>query len=54
MEDSSGARDVGDETSYLSGDRPKESMVEDRLGYARFAQALARSISRLTPIATIG
>jgi hypothetical protein len=39
---------VGD-TIRLSGDRPKERIVDDRLGYASFARALARSISELTP-----
>jgi predicted KAP-like P-loop ATPase len=33
----------------LSGDRPKEHLADDRLGYARFAQSLARSIADLAP-----
>lgn len=33
----------------LSGDRPKDRVVEDRLGYAGFATALARSIKLASP-----
>jgi hypothetical protein len=33
----------------LSGDRPKEHLADDRLGYANFAQSLARSIAGLAP-----
>ena len=33
----------------LSGDRPKETLAEDRLGFAGFAGALAQSIARMTP-----
>lgn len=33
----------------LSGDRPKETVSEDRLGYAGFAKALARSIKQASP-----
>lgn len=33
----------------LSGDRPIEKVAEDRLGYAGFAEALARSIRRSVP-----
>lgn len=33
----------------LTGDRPKEHLADDRLGYARFAQSLARSIADLAP-----
>lgn len=38
-----------DERLQLSGDRPKEHLAEDRLGYANFAQSLARSIAGLAP-----
>jgi predicted KAP-like P-loop ATPase len=31
----------------LSGDRPKERLADDRLGYANFARAIARSIAGL-------
>lgn len=33
----------------LSGDRPKDTVAEDRLGYAGFAKALARSIKLASP-----
>jgi predicted KAP-like P-loop ATPase len=33
----------------LSGDRPKERIADDRLGYASFARAFARSIAELAP-----
>jgi predicted KAP-like P-loop ATPase len=36
-----------DERLQLSGDRPKEHLAEDRLGYANFARSLARSIAGL-------
>jgi predicted KAP-like P-loop ATPase len=32
----------------LSGDRPKEHLTDDRLGYAGFARSLARSIASLS------
>jgi predicted KAP-like P-loop ATPase len=38
-----------DERLQLSGDRPKEHLADDRLGYANFAQSLARSIAGLAP-----
>jgi predicted KAP-like P-loop ATPase len=31
-------------TSYISGDRPIEDPADDRLGFARFAEGLARSL----------
>lgn len=36
-------------TRQLSGDRPKEKIAEDRLGYASFAKALALSIYSMAP-----
>ncbi len=33
----------------LTADRPREHLADDRLGYARFAQSLARAISELAP-----
>lgn len=41
--------DKADDRLQLSGDRPKEHLVDDRLGYANFAQTLARSIAGLAP-----
>jgi len=44
--------DIADKTVQrlqLSGDRPKEHLTDDRLGYANFAQSLARSIAGLAP-----
>ena len=38
-----------DDRLRLTGDRPKEHLADDRLGYARFAQSLARSIADLAP-----
>ena len=38
-----------DERLQLSGDRPKEHLADDRLGYANFARSLARSIAGLAP-----
>lgn len=38
-----------DQCLQLSGDRPKEHLSDDRLGYANFAQSLARSIAGLAP-----
>ena len=38
-----------DQRAQLSGDRPKEHLSDDRLGYANFAQSLARSIAGLAP-----
>jgi predicted KAP-like P-loop ATPase len=38
-----------DDRLKLTGDRPKEHLADDRLGYARFAQSLARSIADLAP-----
>jgi len=38
-----------DDRLHLSGDRPKEHLAEDRLGYANFAQTLAISIAGLAP-----
>lgn len=35
--------------TILSGDRPKERLADDRLGFGGFAQALAQSIARLAP-----
>ena len=42
--DSSGAAGLTPEP--LSGDRPKERLSEDRLGFAGFARAVARSVTR--------
>jgi len=39
--------DNADQRLQLSGDRPKEHLTDDRLGYADFAQSLARSIAGL-------
>ncbi len=33
----------------LTGDRPKEHLADDRLGFAKFAQSLAQSIADLAP-----
>ena len=33
----------------LGGDRPKDSLADDRLGHAAFARALARSIAAMVP-----
>ncbi len=41
--------DKADKRLQLSGDRPKEHLTDDRLGYANFAQSLARSIAGLAP-----
>ena len=41
--------DNADHRLQLSGDRPKEHLTDDRLGYANFAQSLARSIAGLAP-----
>ena len=41
--------DDSDQRLQLSGDRPKEHLIDDRLGYANFAQSLARSIAGLAP-----
>lgn len=41
--------DKADQRLQLSGDRPKEHLTDDRLGYANFAQSLARSIAGLGP-----
>jgi predicted KAP-like P-loop ATPase len=38
-----------DDRLRLTGDRPKEHLVDDRLGYASFAESLARSIADLAP-----
>lgn len=38
-----------DQRLQLSGDRPKEHLTDDRLGYANFAQSLAHSIAGLAP-----
>jgi predicted KAP-like P-loop ATPase len=38
-----------DDRLQLSGDRPKEHLADDRLGYANFARAMARSIAGLAP-----
>ena len=38
-----------DDRLRLTGDRPKEHLGDDRLGYARFAKSLARSIADLAP-----
>jgi predicted KAP-like P-loop ATPase len=46
---SSIAEMVDNDILRLSGDRPKEHIADDRLGYASFARALARSIVELTP-----
>lgn len=46
---SNGYPDQADGRLQLSGDRPKEHLADDRLGYANFAQALARSIAALAP-----
>ncbi|HYD43816.1 MAG TPA: P-loop NTPase fold protein [Phenylobacterium sp.] len=35
--------------TILSGDRPKERLADDRLGFGGFARALAQSIARLAP-----
>ena len=33
----------------LGGDRPKDSLADDRLGHAAFARALARSMAAMVP-----
>lgn len=38
-----------DDRLRLTGDRPKQHLADDRLGYANFAQSLARSIADLAP-----
>jgi predicted KAP-like P-loop ATPase len=40
---------VDPDSLQLSGDRPKEHLADDRLGYAGFARSLARSIASLSP-----
>ena len=42
--DTSPDSNVTKETTDLGGDRPREHLVEDRLGYAGFARALARTL----------
>ena len=46
---SSGVDSHKDDRLRLTGDRPKEHLGDDRLGYARFAESLARSIADLAP-----
>ena len=48
-DESSGVDSHKDDRLRLTGDRPKEHLGDDRLGYARFAESLARSIADLAP-----
>jgi len=49
QEKSDSDEDAAKVQGLLSSDHPRERLADDRLGYANFARAIARSISGLSP-----